>query len=98
MTEPDATMEKSAPETPTTLGEFRIIREIGRGGMGVVYEAEQTSLRQPGRLESSPVRRGGRRRGDEAVSARGGNRCPAASHQHRADFRRRLRKSRWPRR
>ncbi len=26
------------------LGDFRLIREIGRGGMGIVYEAEQISL------------------------------------------------------
>jgi serine/threonine-protein kinase len=29
---------------PERLGDFRILREVGRGGMGIVFEAEQESL------------------------------------------------------
>jgi serine/threonine protein kinase len=31
-------------QTPTQLGEYKLLRQIGHGGMGIVYEAEQTSL------------------------------------------------------
>jgi hypothetical protein len=39
--EPDKT-----PAGLGELGDFRLQREVGRGGMGVVYEAEQISLRR----------------------------------------------------
>src|SRR4051812_10327758 len=32
------------PPPISELGDFRLLRQVGRGGMGVVYEAEQVSL------------------------------------------------------
>src|SRR5262249_61297531 len=50
------TRPQAEPDIPERLGEFRIVREIGRGGMGRIYEAEQERLKR--RVAIKVIRRG----------------------------------------
>jgi len=68
-------------EADDMIGDFRLVREIGRGGMGVVYEAEQASLRRRVALKILPFTAGH----DEKQISRFKNEAQAAAqikHPH----------------
>ncbi|MGE0479473.1 MAG: protein kinase [Phycisphaerae bacterium] len=60
----EAALDGSAP-TPTRIGSYRVLRLIGAGGMGIVYEAEQENPRRrvaikllrPGAASGQAIRR-----------------------------------------
>ena len=77
------TGESPAANPPSgQIGDYRILREIGRGGMGVVYEAEQISLGRRVALKVLP----GQVSGDRLTQERFRREARAAARLHHTNI------------
>jgi eukaryotic-like serine/threonine-protein kinase len=74
--------EPSHRHRPDHIGDYRVLREIGRGGMGVVYEAEQVSLGRRVALKVLPRQMVG----DERFLTRFQREARAAARMHHTNI------------
>ena len=52
---PTLLLTVTSASAPQAIGDFHILRQIGRGGMGIVYEAEQISMNRRVALKVLPL-------------------------------------------
>ena len=72
---------------PKTLGEYQLLEELGRGGMGRVYKALQTKLDRVVAVKVLPRGSRGQSTGNQSIRARDEGRRQACSPEYRSSLR-----------